>query len=287
MDFILDAQAKTNELGHNLADVIITFPLLFNICHIILTLHSIKSEWVLTNAVANPFASYLMGLCCCNAGGILTSILTNNKTILECILFGDANNEILLVYSIIWWLTFYCPFNAFSKILYDSKIKKGTIIMKIFIIGKELLRCKKIYSGVALGKQLYNDINYLPFSILLGTLSSNGTGFLVNCGKFITARPYSGLVLLSTSTLAKFSVLFAIFYTIYPESKYTIVLLQFIILSNYKLNLMPVEQSINKSFQTVGYFLTTPLGEDRLIEKKVEKSSSKRSSTSLNDKKKQ
>jgi len=274
MEFLSIAQSKTNELGHNLTEVVVTFPLVFNICHIILTLNSIRSEWVIGNAIANPLANWLMGLCCCNAGGILTSILTNNKTILECIFFGDADMQTLLVYTIIWWLTFYCPYNAFGKVLQDQKSKKSRILMKIMLVGKELLRCKKIYSGVALGKKLYGAINYLPFAVLLGTLSSNGTGFLVNLGRFITARPYSGLVLLGTSSLAKFSVLFSLLYTLYPESKYSIVLFQFVVLVNYKLNLAPVAGSLEKSFKLVGQYVTIPMGEECLIEKKESKRSS-------------
>lgn len=136
---------------------------------ILFFVYSIKSEWVLSNAIANPFASYLMGLACCNAGGIITSILTNNTTILECVFFGKADHELMLTYSIIWWFTFYCPYNGFSKILADPKTKQGTILMKILLLGKELLRCKKISAGVALGKQLYSPVteNWLPFAVLL------------------------------------------------------------------------------------------------------------------------
>lgn len=52
---------------------------------------------------------------------------------------------------------------------------------------------------------------------------------------------------------------------------YSIVLLQFIILATYKLGIMPVDQSLNNSFKLVGYYLTTPLGEESLIPKKETK----------------
>ena len=265
MDLILQSQDKLQEVGHILADTVVTFPTVFLICHITLTLHSIKKEWVVSNAINNPLANYLISLCCCNAGGILTSILTNNKTILECIFFGKADPETMLIFTVIWWLTFYCPFNAFSKSLHGADVKnqRNTIIMIVLIVGKELLRCKKIYTGVALGKDLYGKngtVNYLPFCIILGTLASNGTGFLVNLGKFITARPYSGLVLLGTSSLAKFSVIFATLYTLYPEAKYIIVLGQFIVTVNYKLGLAPVADGLEKSFKICGGYMTQPFG---------------------------
>lgn len=263
MDQLEIIQDTIGHLGHVLADAVANYPLVFTVCHIVLTLHSVKGEWVSSNAINNPLANYLLGLCCCNAGGIITSFLTNNKTALECIFFGNADPKTMLIYTIIWWMTFYCPYKAFSKALQDEKTKKSTIIMQILLIGKELLRTKKIYTGVDLGRKLYGGGNYLPFCVILGTIASNGTGFLVNLGKFITARPYSGLVLLGTSTLAKFSVCFSILYTLYPSAKYLIVLAQFVVLVNYKLHLAPFADGVEKSFKMVGGCVTQPFGEEK------------------------
>lgn len=40
LDFILDAKENTDLLGHTLLDSVVNFSLVFNICHIILTLQA-------------------------------------------------------------------------------------------------------------------------------------------------------------------------------------------------------------------------------------------------------
>merc|ERR1711934_1194062 len=100
---------------------------------------------------------------------------------------------------------------------------------------KELLRCKKIWVGVAMAKQFYGDATSLPHAIILGTVASCGTGFMVNLGHSISMRPYNGRILLSTSVFTKVSVVLSAVYWVYPQYKSYIVMAQCAYMISYKL----------------------------------------------------
>lgn len=181
-----------------------------NIAHIILCVTACNSEWNASTYKQNPFASFIFALTCTTAGGILTNVLTNEGSILGGLFSMDTFG--LSVFVAAWWLTFYCPGGVFKKIVSSHPV------IDILYVMKELLRCKKIWVGVGLAGKLYGKES-LMHAIVLGTVASCGTGFMINLGHSISMRPYNGRILLSTSVFTKVSVVLSAIYYIYPAYK--------------------------------------------------------------------
>jgi len=249
-----------------LTDLIFDYSIYFTLAHIILSLLSVKSEWIKSNSKQNPLATFSCSLICCNAGSIITAVLTSNKTVLECILFASNENNIFLYFCLLWWLIFYCPFDYFTELLInENRISR---FCKFLYVFKELLRCKKIKTGVQLGYELYGKgkhfNNHFLYSIILGVIASNGTSFIINIGKFISNRPFSGKILLSTSSLCKFSILFSISYSCFPKYANYTLLFQFITMSIYKLKLLEIESYVEATFHICGSKLTSVMNEGEM-----------------------
>ena len=158
-----------------------------NIAHIILCVTACNSEWNSSTYKQNPFASFIFSLTCTTAGGILTNILTNQGSILSGLLSLDS--FAFPIFVVAWWLTFYCPGGIFKKIVSSHPV------IDVLYVMKELLRCKKIWVGVGLATKLYgkddDDFSHLMHAIVLGTVASCGTGFMINLGHSISMRPYT------------------------------------------------------------------------------------------------
>jgi len=228
--------------------------------HIILTVYAVRHEFNTATAKQNPLATYLFSLACCNAGGLITSFLLNEGRLLDKIFSGFDLLQ-LSIFSLVWWLMFYAPYQAASKVVNLTGIRHSLYIMK------ELLRCKKIWTGVALGRTLYPG-NHHVYSVILGTIASCGTGFMINLGHFVAMRPYNGKVLLSTSSLTKVSVVLATLYAVLDESdKPFIVLFQSVYLITYKLHILPSEL-VTSTFNLASWALTDMLDFEEVAEEK-------------------
>ena len=210
-----------------------------NFAHFVLTLATCKKEWVSKHTRMNPAACFFLSLLTCTAGGVITAILTQNKPIIDVLLFGHNDYVSMGLFAICWWLIFYCPGDYFSKIMAMPGISH------ILYVMKEALRCKKIWYGVKLGNTLQPNHPFI-LSILLGTIASCGSGFMINIGRFITNRPYNGQVLLSTTFLTRFSFILALVYAVLPQHFHVIYLVQFSIMVSYKLHLVPVDRLLGK-----------------------------------------
>jgi len=285
-------------VSHTLVDLIADNVNYLQIAHILLTVLAVQQEWNPATAKKNPLATYIFGLAACNAGGLITSILTSNAaTPLGVLFFGNADPNQLAFFTVVWWLMFYAPHNAFSRVL------KKTPVIQVLYVAKELLRCKKIYTGVALGKTLYSGDSawqFVPYSIVLGTIASCGTGFLINLGHSISLRPYNGKLLLSTSVFTKISIVLSAAYAyLGGEWKATLVLIQATYMICYKLHVLKSEL-ISGCFESCGWIVTDLVESranaataasaqktgDKTAEKTVEKAASTKSSKPRREKKK-
>ena len=180
MDYI---NIVTDTLVHSITNNV---PYL-NIAHIILCVTACNTEWNTPTYKQNPFASFIFSLTCTTAGGIITNVITNQNSILGGLLSLDSFG--FSVFVVTWWLTFYCPGGLFKKLVSSHPV------IDVLYVMKELLRCKKIWVGVGVAAKLYgNDgerLGHLMHAIVLGTVASCGTGFMINLGHSISMRPYT------------------------------------------------------------------------------------------------
>lgn len=248
------------------------YPLL-NIAHIILTVFACHQEWNAAHAKLNPLATYICSLACTNAGGLLIGLITGTGSPLSNLLFGNVDPFQFIIFNITWWCMFYAPYGAFVKLI------KRSPIIEFLYVSKELLRCKKIWTGVALGVKLYSgkgdSWEHIPFCIVLGTIASCGTGFMVNLGHSIAMRPYNGRILLSTSVFTKISIVLALIYTLFPNHKSYVVLAQCIYMISYKLHLLQNE-ICTTAFGACGWAITDMLNFEEKEDTETKKKDSKK-----------
>merc|ERR1712071_399518 len=226
---------------------------LFQYAHIILTVLTIRKEWSSAGIKGNPLAAFMLSMVCCNAGGFITAFLTGNKAPITIIfkLYADPNQ--MTIFLATFWLAFFAHESVASSLTRPS-------IQKALYIPKELLRCKKIFTGVALGIELYakegNPYAHLPYSILLGTISSCGSGFLINLALTLSGQ---GKNVLETKDLTKISIVLATLYTVYGQHRDLIVLVQSVYCLALKWKVLPVE-FVGVTFEKVGGMLSANVG---------------------------
>jgi len=233
---------------HSFHTLVSEYAAYLNFAHIVLTLGTCKKEWIQKHTRMNPAACFFLSLVTCTAGGVITAVLTGNKPIIDVLLFGHSDYATMTLFTVCWYLTFYCPGDFFNTIFAAPGTSHTLYIMK------EALRCKKIWYGVKLANTLQPE-HPIFLSILLGTISSCGSGFIVNLGRFITNRPYNGQVLLSTTFQTQISAVLAILYTFLPGYFHIIYLVQFSWVVCYKLHLLPVDALLGNIINLPGYAL--------------------------------
>ncbi|CAL8108517.1 unnamed protein product [Orchesella dallaii] len=113
----------------------------------------------------HPLATWICSLVEIYAGGVLASLFLG-----EPILGPLKSNEHLVLYTLVWYLVFYCPFDAVYKICKFLPVKLA------FSVMKEIYRVKKVYDGVSHSLKIFPN-GYL-IALVVGTVKGNGAGFL-------------------------------------------------------------------------------------------------------------
>jgi hypothetical protein len=166
-------------------------------------------------------------------------------------------------------------------------------VIDVLYVMKELLRCKKIWVGVGVAGKLYgskgDSFGHLMHAVVLGTVASCGTGFMINLGHSISMRPYNGRILLSTSVFTKISVVLSALYCVYPGYKSYLVLAQCVYMISYKLHILHTEV-FTTAFQGCGWLITDALSgfqqveeSDQVEQKQSEKPAKKSKKSSKQD----
>jgi len=87
----------------------------------------------------------------------------------EPILSPLKSNQHLLLYTAVWYVIFYCPFDA------GYKISKFLPVKLTFSVMKEIYRVKKVYDGITHSLKVYPS-GFL-IALIIGTVKGNGAGF--------------------------------------------------------------------------------------------------------------
>lgn len=113
----------------------------------------------------HPFASYISTMIACFAGSMLSNGLLGLPVIDPW-----SDTQLVLLATIMWYLVNFSPFDIFHGI---SLKLPAQLIIGIMV---EMYRCNKIYEGINLGFDKYNESAFIILSI--GTISGNGIRFI-------------------------------------------------------------------------------------------------------------
>ncbi|CAG7836959.1 unnamed protein product [Allacma fusca] len=113
----------------------------------------------------HPLATWLCTLVELYAGGMLANLFLG-----EPVLAPLKNNQHIILYTLVWYLIFYCPFDAAYKVCKFLPVKLA------FSVMKEIYRTKKVYDGVTHALKVFPS-GYL-IALMVGTVKGNGAGFL-------------------------------------------------------------------------------------------------------------
>ena len=115
---------------------------------------------------SNPFATLVLTLIICNSGTISMSILTSNQPLTQALFFNGSQNQIFWSsLLLIWWLSFYSPFNSFQSATEKQPLRF------ILCFGKEVLRCRKIWRGIQIGSRFVGK-NDAAMQVFLGFVNA-------------------------------------------------------------------------------------------------------------------
>lgn len=140
----------------------------FDLVHCILGCLSVRDQLgpnYKTFSRARPFALYLSCMLTIFAGSLICNPLLG-----EPVLGALKNQQMVIMATLVWYLTFYCPFDLHVKICKSFPVK---VVMSVM---KEIYRAKKVTGGVSLAAKVFPD-NYL-IMILIGTIKGNGSAFM-------------------------------------------------------------------------------------------------------------
>jgi hypothetical protein len=140
----------------------------FDIAHAALCCLHVREDLGLSGGTTftrrHPLATWLCSLVEIYAGGFLASLFLG-----EPVLGPLKSNEHLVLYTLVWYLIFYCPFDAVYKICKFLPFKLA------FSVMKEIYRVKKVYDGVSHSLKVFPS-GYL-IALIVGTIKGNGSGF--------------------------------------------------------------------------------------------------------------
>lgn len=94
----------------------------------------------------HPFSCWLSTMLMCFSGPILANFLLGESPIKDFLHYQH-----LLLATVCWYLIFYSPFDLFDRFIRFLPIRA------LIGVGKEILRTKKIYTGVHSTLALYPD----------------------------------------------------------------------------------------------------------------------------------
>nr|XP_039259326.1 trimeric intracellular cation channel type B-A-like isoform X4 [Styela clava] len=211
MDVSLIADA-TNNLIVYLATII-------EIAHYTLVIYGVRNDWDVNKARKQPVATWLMSIACCYGGGMIISVCVGKPALTPL-----SNNQSVLMMTIVWWHIFYSP----KDVIYNLLSWKPAML--VIVLGKEMIRTRKIMKGVKLGRGAFPDS--LLICTILGMFGACGGGFVKNAATFVRKQwNHETVKSIHLAIVTKLSLLFSLLYNlqllgILPISFNTVVLLQ-------------------------------------------------------------
>lgn len=173
------------------------------ICHYTVVISSVKEQWATDKSSKQPFATWFMSMICCFGGGCLVNFCVGNPVLISLL-----NTQSLALASLIWWLVFYCPLNAFSSIVLWSPLNAFILLLK------EVIRTRKILKAVKLARGVYSS-SFLLCTVI-GMFGACGGGILKNSAGFISnIWDKNSIKLFSFALVTKFCLLFSALYTLH------------------------------------------------------------------------
>lgn len=199
-------------LVHDLAYRVRNLPLdyfpVFDLCHIILCVLAVRKEAGKDFARRSPFSALLACLLSSFAGSLICNPLLG-KPILAA--FSD---EKLLVYAtIVFLVVFFSPADVGFSLLHYSPVYFAICVLK------EILRAKKIASGLKEGSTFKSDGSPFFVPIIVATIKGNGSGFLTPVTRLIRGvwQPFENEVL-KPSLTTKLCLFTALIFTILGQA---------------------------------------------------------------------
>ena len=161
---------------------------LFDLCHILLCILTVRKEAGKEFAHRNPFSTWLSCIVSSFAGSLLCNPLlgTDNVTLsnsftgnvnspFECTgkpMFGAfADEQMVLAATALFALVFFSPGDFFYKL-----VKSKPFYLPICVI-KEIFRAKKIFAGLQDGQNAYPNSPYL-IPVTVAVIKGNGSAFM-------------------------------------------------------------------------------------------------------------
>lgn len=246
-EFLLDDIPKT------LASLVENNGKFFLYVHIVLTCLGIKNAFLKSTAQANPLACYIIGIAFVQFGGLVGSGLLMDTAPIETLLFGKGDPCTLLFYTIIWWLTFYSPYNVFYRILSGNMALKAPML-----ICEELFRSVGVMNTVIHSRKIYSAAKgyyELPFALILGTAACAGGGYAGHWSTFITDA-WNGELNLKTGTFTKAGLLYSALHFLFPQAKYIILLFEFITMSGWTTGVLAWDAILEEIYGAIGGKIT-------------------------------
>jgi len=142
----------------------------FDLVHCILACISVRDELEkgslgIAFSRKHPLATYLSCMLTIFAGGLICNPLLGKPA-----LGALENQQYVLLATVVWYLTFYCPFDLHVVLCKVFPVKVVMYIMK------EMYRAKKVAGGVSLAAKVFPG-NY-AIMIIIATIKGNGSAFM-------------------------------------------------------------------------------------------------------------
>jgi len=137
----------------------------FDVCHIILCCLAVRKETGRDFAWDRPVATWS----CCMIASFAGSLIAN-PLLGKPILAAFSNEHLLLLATIIYLVTFFCPGDLGYKF-----VKLVPVYAAVCTI-KEIYRALKISKGLKEGAKFKSDSFFIP--VLIATIKGNGSGFM-------------------------------------------------------------------------------------------------------------
>nr|XP_002126697.1 trimeric intracellular cation channel type 1B.1 isoform X1 [Ciona intestinalis] len=191
------------ELAHYLSELTsTTLSVPCQLAHFVLVICGVKQCWVEKHYRSQPATTWCLSMICCFGGGCLVNLFVGKPMLMPL-----ANTEALTLATLVWWLVFYTPRNAFQVTTQWFPVSVVTMLLK------ELIRTKKIIKGVTLAQAVYPSSNII--CTFLGMLAACGGGFLKNFA-FLFSSQWNGNSIqnLQCSVVTKFCTLFSFLYVL-------------------------------------------------------------------------
>merc|ERR1712179_215332 len=162
----MDLSVLTGSLGQ----ISISWFPYFDLVHCILCCIAVRDELEkgslgLAFSRKNPLATYISCMLTCFAGGLICNPLLG-----EPVLGALKNQQLVLMATVVWYLTFYCPFDYHVNFCKVFKVKVFLYVMK------EIYRAHKVDAGVALAAKAFPG-NF-AIMIVIGTIKGNASAFM-------------------------------------------------------------------------------------------------------------